>query len=103
LCPFSVADNQRKATFADILGFTSGLKQVPPLGFNPPLSVTFRHKDERHPPNQKLLATSNTCGNQLILPVDLAIRKYKKYGDALDLAFSEGCEGFGEESAIFLN
>lgn len=60
-----------------ILQFITGLKDVPALGFTPPLTIVFKHDDQSLGDHHRGIPFANTCANQLALPVGQAYNDFK--------------------------
>lgn len=73
---------------SDLLIFVTGLAAPPPLGFAPPLSISFLHdkitpvrKGEAKPDEAYLsqFPIANTCGNSLQLPLANSYKEFKTF------------------------
>uniref|UniRef100_A0A4X2LFU4 HECT-type E3 ubiquitin transferase n=1 Tax=Vombatus ursinus TaxID=29139 RepID=A0A4X2LFU4_VOMUR len=85
---WTVVSSLTQEELARLLQFTTGSSQLPPGGFAA-LCPSFQIIAA---PTHSTLPTAHTCFNQLCLPT------YDSYEDVhkmLQLAISEGCEGFG--------
>ncbi|KAL7992563.1 hypothetical protein Chor_016819 [Crotalus horridus] len=85
---WTVVSSFTQEELARLLQFTTGSSQLPPGGFAA-LCPSFQIIAA---PTHSTLPTAHTCFNQLCLPT------YDSYEDVhkmLQLAISEGCEGFG--------
>ena len=84
-----IDDGRLDVNFNDILFFSSGCKELPPLGLK--LSVRFLHT-----PEDGLLSRypkANTCSCVLLLPT--IHTEFKQFKEDLTFAFLNG-KGFGE-------
>jgi len=61
-------DEQCGLTFEEILFFSTGVKQVPPLGFSPTPAIEFLHETEDDG-QQSSFPKASTCSCCLQLPV----------------------------------
>ena len=87
----------------DILQFTTGLREVPPLGFDPTPKVTFLHESDSVFGSNRTLtffAQANTCVNTLRLPVHLRGQvRFKHFKAMLNVAFLNN-QGFAPEQLV---
>lgn len=58
-----------KGLLESLLCFVTGMKSVPPLGFVPEPSISFRHEEDLTDDCTKDFPFANTCANELRLPV----------------------------------
>ena len=68
------------------LQFSTGLLEVPPLGFNPPLRISFNHEEEEL---RKGLPYADTCAYTFTIPVGLIYDKFKEIMHTV--LFEVGC------------
>jgi len=62
------ADGRHRLTLADVLFFATGVKRMPPLGFNPPPTLQFLHDKEANGELSRF-PKANTCSCCVSLPV----------------------------------
>lgn len=61
-----------------VLQFTTGAREVPPLGLNPRPSLMFRHPEDLEPDDcSREYPVANTCANILRLPILAQYDKFK--------------------------
>ncbi|XP_010152387.1 PREDICTED: apoptosis-resistant E3 ubiquitin protein ligase 1, partial [Eurypyga helias] len=85
---WTVVSSFTQEELARLLQFTTGSSQLPPGGFaalHPSFQIIAA-------PTHNTLPTAHTCFNQLCLPT---YDSYEEMHKMLQLAISEGCEGFG--------
>ncbi|ELV09893.1 hypothetical protein TREES_T100010342 [Tupaia chinensis] len=85
---WTVVSSLTQEELARLLQFTTGSSQLPPGGFAA-LCPSFQIIAA---PTHSTLPTAHTCFNQLCLPT---YDSYEEVHRMLQLAISEGCEGFG--------
>ncbi|XP_030415015.1 apoptosis-resistant E3 ubiquitin protein ligase 1 isoform X3 [Gopherus evgoodei] len=85
---WTVVSSFTQEELARLLQFTTGSSQLPPGGFAA-LCPSFQIIAA---PTHSTLPTAHTCFNQLCLPT---YDSYEEVHKMLQLAISEGCEGFG--------
>eukprot|EP00069_Balaena_mysticetus_P016876 bmy_10174T0 len=85
---WTVVSSLTQEELARLLQFTTGSSQLPPGGFAA-LCPSFQIIAT---PTHSTLPTAHTCFNQLCLPT---YDSYEEVHRMLQLAISEGCEGFG--------
>lgn len=85
---WAVVSSLTQEELARLLQFTTGSSQLPPGGFAA-LCPSFQIIAA---PTHSTLPTAHTCFNQLCLPT---YDSYEEVHRMLQLAISEGCEGFG--------
>ncbi|XP_025056811.1 apoptosis-resistant E3 ubiquitin protein ligase 1 isoform X7 [Alligator sinensis] len=85
---WTVVSSFTQEELARLLQFTTGSSQLPPGGFAA-LCPSFQIIAA---PTHSTLPTAHTCFNQLCLPT---YDSYEEMHKMLQLAISEGCEGFG--------
>ncbi|KAH0620495.1 hypothetical protein JD844_021016 [Phrynosoma platyrhinos] len=85
---WTVVSSFTQEELARLLQFTTGSSQLPPGGFAA-LCPSFQIIAA---PTHSTLPTAHTCFNQLCLPM---YDSYEEVHKMLQLAISEGCEGFG--------
>jgi len=78
-------------SFEEVLFFATGLKQIPPLGFNPSPTIAFLH-DREEDGQQSTFPKANTCSCCLQLPVVQA--SYDSFVEALVFGIKNS-QGFG--------
>lgn len=85
---WTVVSSLTQEELARLLQFTTGSSQLPPGGFAA-LCPSFQIIAA---PTHSTLPTAHTCFNQLCLPT---YDSYEEVHRMLQVAISEGCEGFG--------
>ena len=68
------------------LQFMTGLQEVPPLGFDPPLGISFNHEEDEL---KKGMPYADTCANTFTIPVGLIYEKFKEI--MYTVLFEVGC------------
>ena len=84
-------DGKTMVTLSDVLFFTSGLKQLPPMRLGWDLSLGFLH-DPDNDNNLSPYPKANTCGPVLQLPI--VHKSYDAFKDAMNFAIGNS-KGFG--------
>ena len=85
-----IDDGGSVVSFSDILFFSSGCKELPPLGLK--LSIRFLHTPEKDGSTSRF-PKANTCACVLSLPT--IHTEFKQFKEALNFAFLN-TKGFGE-------
>ena len=77
-------------TFPDVLFFTIGCKDIPPLEFQPKPYLRFLHQPENNG-NQSKFPNANTCASITMLPV--VHKSYALFKEHMELGIkgSQGC------------
>ena len=88
---YMCAAEQSALTFEEILFFSTGVKQVPPLGFNPSPTIQFLHAGDCDG-QQSSFPKANTCSCCLQLPVMQS--SYSAFVEAVVFAIKNS-QGFG--------
>lgn len=71
-----------------VLAFITGLDEWPLLGFDPPLTISFLHREDVANVHQRDLPFSNTCANTLSLPVGVSYEQFKEtMNNAMEIGF----------------
>ena len=86
-----IQEGQSELTFPDVLFFTTGCKDIPPLGFQPKPYLRFLHQPENDG-NQSKFPKANTCANIIMLPV--VHKSYALFKEHMELGI-KGSQGFG--------
>ncbi|XP_050401791.1 G2/M phase-specific E3 ubiquitin-protein ligase-like isoform X1 [Patella vulgata] len=76
-------DLEETDELGSLLSFVTGLKDIPPLGFNPPLKLLFRHPSFEW----DIAPFANTCANTLNIPV---LKDYDAFKTAMAMSLRIG-------------
>ena len=88
---YALLDGSCDITFPEVLFFSTGLKQVPPLGFNPQPQLRFLHEAENNG-LQSMYPKGNTCACVLYLPV--SHKSFTSFMEAMNFGI-RNAHGFG--------
>eukprot|EP00794_Sanderia_malayensis_P002279 gene2279-2623_t len=86
-----IQEKESELSFSDVLFFTTGCNDIPPLGFYPKPYLKFLHQPENDG-NQSKLPKANTCANIIMLPV--VHKSYAIFKEQVELGI-KGSQGFG--------
>ena len=84
-------DGETMVTLSDVLFFTSGLKQLPPMRLGWDLSLGFLH-DPDNANNLSPYPKANTCGP--VVQLRIVHKSYDAFIDAMNFAIGNS-KGFG--------
>ncbi len=85
-----------------LLRFVTGLDYPPAIGFIPSPSVSFIHRRDvtyKLSTQDRLLSQANTCANELIIPADERVTRFRGFKDDLEWAILGGT-AFASELSI---
>ena len=77
-----------------LLQFITGLECLPPLGLDPPLTITFSHASDTPQEHLRDIPYANTCANTLSIPVGLTEDNFRNVMNTA--VFQIGCWFFNE-------
>lgn len=72
-----------KGEMGALLSFITGLNEIPPLGFDPPLQITFIHPDAVSNEHDVGVPFADTCANTLRLPVGSSYTQFREVMDKI--------------------